>query len=189
MMKSLGFYFDQVARERMTERIASRVAILADGTPADQPIGADRVVWVETLHPVSHELTVSWTVDGTPVSGTGNARSLDLRSLRLAPGTHTVTATVTDPTPFVRDPAVRESPSLTQRRTWTVDTALTTPRPAGPWRSPHRRPPTGRWARRTSCTWRAATRPTGCRRSAGPSTGVPWPTPATTATWNWLRFA
>ncbi|WP_204985296.1 M64 family metallopeptidase [Micromonospora globbae] len=132
MMKSLGFYFDQVARERMTERIASRVAILADGTPADQPIGADRVVWVETLHPVSHELTVSWTVDGTPVSGTGNARSLDLRSLRLAPGTHTVTATVTDPTPFVRDPAVRESPSLTQRRTWTVDTALTTPPAGGP---------------------------------------------------------
>ncbi|MEV1331317.1 M64 family metallopeptidase [Micromonospora costi] len=127
MMKSLGFYFDQVARERMTQRIAGKVSILSGGTPADQPIGADRVVSVETLHPVSHELAVTWSVDGTAVPGTGNARSLDLRALRLAPGTHTVTATVTDPTPFVRDPAVRESAALTKRRTWTVDTGITTP--------------------------------------------------------------
>ncbi|RKN35499.1 peptidase [Micromonospora musae] len=132
MMKSLGFYFDQVAREQMTERIASRVDILAGGTEAGRPIGADQVVRVETLHPVSHELTVTWTVDGTTVAGTGNARVLDLRTLRLTPGTHTVTATVTDPTPFVRDPAVRESPALTQRRTWTVDTGLTTPVVAEP---------------------------------------------------------
>ncbi|MFC0509032.1 M64 family metallopeptidase [Micromonospora costi] len=127
MMKSLGFYFDQVARERMTQRIAGKVSILSGGTPADRPIGADRVVSVKTLHPVSHELAVTWSVDGAAVPGTGNARSLDLRALRLAPGTHTVTATVTDPTPFVRDPAVRESAALTKRRTWTVDTALTTP--------------------------------------------------------------
>ncbi|WBB69997.1 M64 family metallopeptidase [Micromonospora sp. WMMD812] len=132
MMKSLGFYFDQVARERMTERIAAKVTILSDGTPTNTPIGADRVVWVETLHPVSHELSVTWSVDGAAVPGTGNARSLDLRSLRLPPGRHTVTATVTDPTPFVRDPAVRDSPALTQRRSWTVDTALTTPAAGGP---------------------------------------------------------
>ncbi|MEU6204098.1 M64 family metallopeptidase [Micromonospora musae] len=132
MMKSLGFYFDQVAREQMTERIASRVDILAGGTETGQPIGADRVVRVETLHPVSHELTVSWTVDGTTVPGTGNSRALDLRTLRLTSGTHTVTATVTDPTPFVRDPAVRESAALTQHRSWTVDTGLTTPVVAEP---------------------------------------------------------
>ncbi|MFC3501586.1 M64 family metallopeptidase [Micromonospora krabiensis] len=132
MMKSLGFYFDQVARERMTERIAAKVAILSGGTPADAPIGADRIVTVETLHPVSHELSVTWSVDGGAPAGTGNARSLDLRTLRLTPGRHTVTATVTDPTPFVRDPAVRESPALTQRRTWTVDTALTTAPAGGP---------------------------------------------------------
>lgn len=132
MMKSLGFYFDQVGRERMTQRIAGKVSILQGGTPADRPIGADRVVRVETLHPVGHELAVTWSVDGVTVPGTGNARSLDLRSLRLAPGTHTVTATVTDPTPFVRDPAVRDSAALTQHRTWTVDTALTTPAAGGP---------------------------------------------------------
>jgi hypothetical protein len=127
MMKSLGFAFDEVSRERMTQRIASRVSILQGATPATAAIGADRVVWVDTLHPVSHPLDVSWSVDGTVVPGTGDARSIDLRALRLAPGTHTLTATVTDPTPFVRDPAVRASAALTQRRTWTVDTAIVTP--------------------------------------------------------------
>ncbi|MBQ0901501.1 M64 family metallopeptidase [Micromonospora sp. U21] len=126
MMKSLGFYFDQVGREQMTERIAGRVGIVQGGTATDQPVGADRVLWVDTLHPVSHALAVTWSVDGRAVPRTGNARHLDLRALRLAPGRHTVTATVTDPTAFVRDPAVRNSPALTQTRAWTVDTGVRT---------------------------------------------------------------
>lgn len=127
MMKSLGFYFDQVGRERMTERIAGRVGIVQGGTATGAAVGADRLLWVDTLHPVSHTLTVTWSVDGRAVPRTGNARHLDLRNLRLSPGRHTVTATVTDPTEFVRDPAVRSSPALTQTRTWTVDTSLRTP--------------------------------------------------------------
>jgi hypothetical protein len=126
IMKSLGFAFDQVGRERMTQRIASRVNILQASTTGTT-IGADRVIWVETLHPISHELDVTWTVNGTVRSGTGNARALDLRILGLSAGRHTVTARVVDPTPFVRDPAVRGSSALTRVRTWTVDTALTTP--------------------------------------------------------------
>ncbi|WP_141996870.1 M64 family metallopeptidase [Amycolatopsis cihanbeyliensis] len=126
MMKSLGYYFDQVSRERMTQRISAKVNILPEGTPTAEPIGADRVVWVRTPHPVGHELNVTWTLDGTEVPA-GNARSLDLGELDLAPGRHTLTATVADPTEFVRDPAIRSSPALTRDRSWTVDTALTTP--------------------------------------------------------------
>jgi hypothetical protein len=126
MMKTLGYYFDQVAREQMTQRIAAKTNILSDGVPASVPVGADRVLWVETMYPVSHRLDVTWTVDGDTVV-TGGSRNLDLSALDLPPGTHTVTATVTDPTEFVRDPAIRASAALTQRRTWTVDTALTTP--------------------------------------------------------------
>ncbi|MEU8083068.1 M64 family metallopeptidase [Micromonospora sp. NPDC049101] len=132
MMKSLGFYFDQVGREQLTERIAGRVGIVEGGTATDQPVGPDRLLWVDTLHPVSHALTVTWSVDGRAVPRTGNARHLDLRTLRLKPGRHTVTATVTDPTEFVRDPAVRRAPSLTQTRTWTVDTGVRTPPVAQP---------------------------------------------------------
>ncbi|MCK2218950.1 M64 family metallopeptidase [Actinomadura sp. ATCC 31491] len=123
MMKTLGYYYDQVAREVMTQRITAKTAVVQDATPAGAPVGADRVLWVEPMRPVSHSLTTTWSVDGRVLPGDRDA--LDLRTLGLAPGTHTVTATVADPTGFVRDPAIRAA--LTGTRTWSVDTALTTP--------------------------------------------------------------
>jgi IgA Peptidase M64 len=126
MMKTLGYYFDQPSREQMTQRISAKTSILQDGTPNTAPIGADRVVWVETLHPVSHQLDVRWTLDGTELP-TAGSRNLDLSTVDLSPGTHTLTATVTDPTDFVRDPAIRAAAALTRTRTWTVDTSVTTP--------------------------------------------------------------
>jgi hypothetical protein len=131
MMKSLGYYFDQPERERMTQRISAKVNLVQASTPTADPVGDDRVLWVEPMHPVSHALDVTWSVDGRLLRNQREP-SLDLARLRLGPGTHTVTATVTDPTDFVRDPAVRASPALTQSRTWTVDTALTTPAPPTP---------------------------------------------------------
>ncbi|TVL88814.1 peptidase [Streptomyces sp. SAJ15] len=129
MMKTLGYAFDQVEREIMTQALAARVDLVQDHTPDAAPLGADRIAWVDVLHPVGGELDVVWRVDGDRVPGTRNARGLDLRTLDLGPGRHTLTATVTDPTPFVRDPAVRGSAALTRTVRWTVDTAVTT-RPA-----------------------------------------------------------
>lgn len=127
IMKSLGYYFDQPARERMTQRISVKVDLVQAHTPDDAAVGDDRVLWLETMHPSGHELSVQWSVDGREERRVRDARNLDLASLHLKPGTHTVTATVTDPTSFVRDPAVRSSAALTQTRTWTVDTSITTP--------------------------------------------------------------
>jgi hypothetical protein len=118
MMKTLGYYFDQVSRERMTQRISSRASLFQGSTPVGQ-VAADQVVWLQTLHPVSHELDVTWTLDGKALP-TANSRAVDLSSLDLAPGLHTLTATIVDPTPFIRDPAVRPTAS----RSWTVNTAL-----------------------------------------------------------------
>ncbi|WP_222871820.1 M64 family metallopeptidase [Nonomuraea sp. PA05] len=123
MMKTLGYYFDQVSREVMTQRITAKTMLIQDATPAGAPVGADRVLWVEPMRPVSHSLRTAWTVDGEELPG--DRDSLDLRTLGLAPGTHTVTATVSDPTEFVRDPAIRTA--MTRTRTWTVDTTITTP--------------------------------------------------------------
>jgi hypothetical protein len=126
MMKTLGYAYDQVERERMTQAISARLDLVQDATPAGSPIGADRVVWLETLHPTSHPLRVTWTLDGRAVSGSANRHDLDLARLRLRPGAHTLTATVQDPTGFVRDPAIRASSALTRTRTWTVDTRVRT---------------------------------------------------------------
>ncbi|MFF9065799.1 M64 family metallopeptidase [Streptomyces sp. NPDC014891] len=127
LMKTLGYAFDQVEREVMVKAISAKVNLVQDHTPDTAPIGADRTVWVDTLHPVGGALAVTWRLDGRALPTRG-ARSVDLRRLRLSPGPHTLTATVTDPTPFVRDPAVRASAALTRTVTWTVDPSLTTAR-------------------------------------------------------------
>ncbi|TMQ93976.1 peptidase [Actinomadura soli] len=136
MMKTLGYYFDQVSRERMTQQISAKVNLIQAHTPTTAPVGDDRVLWVETMHPSGHPLSVTWTVDGK-TAGTGGPEgaaeggsggaNLDLSRLHLRKGVHTVQARVTDPTGFVRDPVVRSSAALTQVRTWTVDTSVTTP--------------------------------------------------------------
>ncbi|WP_157252663.1 M64 family metallopeptidase [Nonomuraea typhae] len=123
MMKSLGYYFDQVSREVMVQRITAKTDVIQGSAPTGSPVGADRVLWVEPMRPPAHALAVSWSVDGAAVPTTEDA--LDLRTLNLTPGRHTVTATVSDPTGFVRDPAIKAA--LTRSRTWTVDTSLTTP--------------------------------------------------------------
>ncbi|GII30029.1 M64 family metallopeptidase [Planotetraspora mira] len=129
IMRTLGYYYDQVSREIMTQKIAAKVSLIQGSTPTTSPVGADRVLWAEPMHPNTHSLTTAWSVDGTELSGHGT--SLDLRTLSLSPGTHKVTATVADPTGFVRDPAIRTA--LTATRTWTVDTSLTTtPAATGP---------------------------------------------------------
>jgi IgA Peptidase M64 len=133
MMKTLGYAYDQVERERMTQAIAAKLNLVQDATPSGTPIGADRVVWLETLHPVSHPLRVTWTLDGRAVPGSTDRHDLDLSRQHVRPGTHTLTAKVQDPTGYVRDPAIRASAALTQTRTWTVDTRVrTTPATAAP---------------------------------------------------------
>ncbi|MFH9726665.1 M64 family metallopeptidase [Streptomyces sp. NPDC017254] len=129
LMKTLGYAFDQVEREVMVQTISAKVNLVQGHTPATAPIGADRTVWVDTLHPVGGALSVTWRLDGRTLR-THGARTVDLRRLRLSPGPHTLTATVTDPTPFVRDPAVRASTALTRTVTWTVDGSVTTVREA-----------------------------------------------------------
>ncbi|MET9379233.1 M64 family metallopeptidase [Streptomyces sp. NPDC002992] len=125
IMKTLGYAFDQVEREVMVQAISAKVNLVQAHTPDTAPIGADRSVWVDALHPLGGELDVVWRLDGRTI-GTGGARTLDLRALSLSPGNHTLTATVSDPTPFVRDPAVRGSAALTRTVSWTVNRALTT---------------------------------------------------------------
>ncbi|MGW8366524.1 M64 family metallopeptidase [Streptomyces wedmorensis] len=125
LMKTLGYAFDQVEREVMVKAISAKVNLVQGHTPNTAPIGADRTVWVDTLHPVGGELSVTWRLDGRALPTRG-ARTVDLRRLGVSPGAHTLTATVTDPTPFVRDPAVRASTALTRTVEWTVDAALTT---------------------------------------------------------------
>ena len=110
MMRWLGNYFDQVGRERMTQRISGRRgsnAMSVHSTPTAGTVGPNEVLWVETGHPAYHELTVTWTRQRhRRRRGTANSRNLDARRPRPGRGRHGhARRSSTTPT-FVRDPAV-----------------------------------------------------------------------------------
>src|SRR5262245_7286592 len=86
MMISLGYYFDQVSRERMAQRISGQVKLIAAAAASDKPVSSSAVLWIETAHPVFHDLEISWLVDGQPVPAAQNQRQLVLSALGLQPG-------------------------------------------------------------------------------------------------------
>ncbi|MEX2529357.1 MAG: M64 family metallopeptidase [Gemmatimonadota bacterium] len=121
MMRWIGYYFDQPSHERMIQRISGRrgTAAMAVNARPEGEVGPNEVLWVETGHPSSHVLDVTWTVDGTEVPDSHNSRNLELAPLSLAAGA-AVRATVVDQTEHVRDPEIRNGPTMTQTHEWTV---------------------------------------------------------------------
>lgn len=103
IMRSLGRQFNLPGREAMVAAFYRETGLVDAAAPADA-----RQLWVK---PVGNA-TVTWRVDGLVVSGPPSAGS-------LSPGTHTVTATVADPTSWVRDEALRTA-HMTKTLTWTV---------------------------------------------------------------------
>jgi len=126
MMISLGYYFDQVGRERLTQRIAERTGLIASSTPTDAPVDRRDVLWIDPAHPMYHELEITWKAGETVLPNPGNRPYLPLESAGLGPGERTVSVTVVDPTPFVRDPSIRAS-ALTATRAWRVTADAATP--------------------------------------------------------------
>ncbi|WP_084285049.1 M64 family metallopeptidase [Solirubrobacter soli] len=129
IMRWLGNHYDQVGRERMTQRISGRRASNAMSvisTPQGN-VGPTDVVWLETGHPGFQQLDTVWKRNGTEIPNTADSRNLELSKVTGLTAGDTITATVVDPTAFVRDPAVRDSTSMTQTRTWTVGSTPTAP--------------------------------------------------------------
>jgi hypothetical protein len=118
MMISLGYYFDQVGREQMVREISARVGLIAASTPTDGLVRRTDVLWINPAHPVYHQLEIVWKAGDRVMPNPGNLPYLKLETA-LQPGEETVSVTVTDPTTFVRDPAIRTG-VLTQTLTWKV---------------------------------------------------------------------
>ncbi|WP_187399001.1 M64 family metallopeptidase [Micromonospora sp. WP24] len=96
---------------------SSPAATITSHTMNSQPVAGDEVVYVRTNHPDDRILDVAWSLNGKPVSNPHNSRNLDLGSLKLAAGTHKLTATVTDPA----DPG-----GVSDQVEWTIDNARPT---------------------------------------------------------------
>lgn len=115
IMRTLGKAFNTVGREAMVIAFYDLARPIESATSGRvSRTGRITVVPAKT---VGTPLRVTWTVDGKPL--TTRATRLDLRALRLRPGSHTVTVTVTDTTPWVIDEVAREE-LMSESRTWTV---------------------------------------------------------------------
>ena len=92
----------------MTQRISAKANMFQASTPSRRPSPATRSSGSRRCIRVSHELDVTWTIDGTAVPAAQQPQPRPVH-LALSPGLHPLRATVVDPTEFVRDPAVRSS--------------------------------------------------------------------------------
>ncbi|MCS0636946.1 M64 family metallopeptidase [Streptomyces sp. LP05-1] len=120
IMRTLGREFNAPSREAMIAAFYRKAGVAAKAPAVRGAAGGERLA-VAPQRPDGRALTVSWRIDGRPYAHTGG--SLDTARIpagRLAgKGPHRITATVTDPTPWVRDPELR-SRDLTRTFEWTV---------------------------------------------------------------------
>lgn len=116
IMRTLGREFNLPGREAMIAGFYRYASVLGSTTGTDAALKRDAAIKI-TL-PAS--ASVKWSVDGTEVTAARGKKSVTPASLGIAADgrSHTVTATATDNTTAVKDPALRKL--LTDSRTWKV---------------------------------------------------------------------
>jgi hypothetical protein len=123
-MGSLGVPFCEVCREALVLSIYARVRPIDSFEPAGTNLFISSTESLSfaltTLQPTNQSLTIQWLTNGIAVLGATNA-GLTIPPIALYNGTNTVTAQVTDLTPFVRTDT---SNLLSQTLTWNVNVSL-----------------------------------------------------------------
>ncbi|MFJ8435884.1 M64 family metallopeptidase [Kitasatospora sp. NPDC094019] len=118
IMRSLGREFNLPGREAMIAGFYRHAVPLTSSTPAGTPLTRTDRLTVDL--PVTGT-TLTWSLDGRTLPQLRGRKTVDLRTVPL-PGprgrVHTLTATATDPTPAVLDPALRAG--LTATLSWPV---------------------------------------------------------------------
>ncbi|HEV7683082.1 MAG TPA: M64 family metallopeptidase [Pyrinomonadaceae bacterium] len=124
-MRTLGAPYEQINVEELVKRTYNYVSPIDSRLPSSDSIsllrGQTQSFSASTPALLTHNLTVSWTLDGQ-LQALGLSFSLDSSS--LSPGNHTVSLSVSDPTPLVRnDP----NHLLSAVATWNVNVVAASP--------------------------------------------------------------
>ncbi|MFF4040991.1 M64 family metallopeptidase [Streptomyces sp. NPDC001816] len=120
LMRSLASTeFNVVGREAMIAGFYADADALTSSVPTSRPVGKGRRITVR-LAPLTGlaDLELTWSVDGRQVPWATGDLSVTPHKLGVHGRGHEITATVTDRTTAVRDPAVRAQTS--DSLTWTV---------------------------------------------------------------------
>jgi IgA Peptidase M64/Carbohydrate binding module (family 6) len=128
-MRTLGVPFEQVNVEAHVKRIYNLVSPIDAVSPEPgvvQVHQGDTISFsVSAPSPLTHGMDVAWSVDGTRA---GSGPVFGFAGSDFSPGPHTLTVTVADSTPLVRnDPAG----VLRASETWSVEVLASGPRPFG----------------------------------------------------------
>jgi hypothetical protein len=120
LMRSLGQALCRVCQENLVKLTNAVVQVIVSATPTTSSVQVDRpnqqvFSFVHIVPPGNNPL-VEWTLDGNVVVG-ANTTTFVLDSTTVPVGAHTLTASVLDRTPLVRqDPAQ----VMREERTWQV---------------------------------------------------------------------
>jgi len=117
-MRNLGSPFGPVNEEQFVLRIYSAVKPIDSATPAGTYRKSD-VLSVTPIVPRTHSLLLQWYADGVLRASGYTQKSLQVASLGLSPGSHSVKVRVTDETAKVRNESERQR-LMVEERTWTV---------------------------------------------------------------------
>lgn len=120
MMRALGRPFNLVSAERLIRQIYLEVNPIDDGTPDGTTVSQSDTLFVTPMQPLNHDLQVLWYLDEVLIVDAIQATTLDLSTLSMDSGTHTIRVEVTDPTPWVRNETIRSN-FMTESRSYTVD--------------------------------------------------------------------
>lgn len=120
MMRSLGRRFNAPSAEQLIKEFYREVRPIEDSTPEDDELTSSDSIFCAPVQPDGHDLTIVWELNGNPIPAATDQTMLDLSTLGLDDSEQVITAIVVDPTPWVRDPSIREN-FLTERRTWVVN--------------------------------------------------------------------
>jgi hypothetical protein len=120
-MRSLNVPFEQVNSEQLIKRIYNWVSPLDTASPSAANVtvthGRKQVFSVTIPSPLTHNLSVSWSIDG---KSAGTELKLTVDSSALTIGSHTVTSTIDDKTDLVRNDSNKV---LHEIQSWTLNVA------------------------------------------------------------------
>lgn len=120
MMRALGRPFNLVSAEQLIKEIYREVNPIDDGTADGSTVGQTDTLFITPMQPTNHDLSILWYLDDQLIISAIQDQALDLSTLGLDANDHTIRVDVVDPSPWVRDEAMR-SAFMSETRTYTVE--------------------------------------------------------------------
>lgn len=117
-MRNLADPFNNPSVESFIKEIYKKVKPIDDATSNTTPLSGSSTLFVSPLQPVGRNLSVQWSVDGTPVQG-ANQYTFRPNNYPFNDGIHVVSVEVIDDTPLMKDETFR-SQYMKEKRSWNV---------------------------------------------------------------------